>query len=435
MSPSERISVHWFRRDLRLEDNHALYRALTSGHKVLPLFLFDSDILSELEPNDARVSFIHERLSKMHAQLSEWHSGLLVKHGNPLEVLWTLIQEYPLAEVHTNADYEPYALQRDQEIAELLQANGIAFHTHKDQVVFEKSEVTKDDGGPYTVYTPYSKKWLSLFSEQRIKAYPTEKYFSSFFSVDKNMSQPKLEAMGFKKSAIRVPELRLEEKRIKSYEATRNFPAEDGTSLLSTHLRFGTISVREAFRRTMKVNHTFAKELIWREFFMQILFHFPNVVHESFRSKYDRIPWRNNETEFKAWCEGKTGYPMVDAGMRELNATGLMHNRVRMVVASFLCKHLLIDWRWGEAYFAKKLLDYELSSNNGNWQWAAGTGCDAAPYFRVFNPSSQMEKFDANQVYIKKWIPELGTSAYPKPIVEHKMARERAIKRYKSAIA
>lgn len=434
MSPSS-ISIHWFRRDLRLNDNHGLFKALKSGHKVIPLFIFDTDILGELERDDARVTFLHETLSEMDAHLKSFGSGLLVLHGKPLEVWKKIISTYPLAEVHTNSDYEPYALRRDAEVRTLLEGKGIAFNSHKDQVIFEKSEVTKDDGLPYTVYTPYSKKWFSQFDAAMLEPYVSEELEHHYHRFSKLPQMPSLADLGFNESALKVQPYHLEKERIAAYEKTRNFPAQDGTSYLSPHLRFGTISVREAFKRTYQVDHTFAKELVWREFFMQILFHFPQVVSQSFREKYDRVPWRNDEREFQAWCEGRTGYPMVDAGMRELNETGYMHNRVRMVVASFLCKHLLIDWRWGEAYFAKKLFDYELSSNNGNWQWAAGTGCDAAPYFRVFNPTSQIEKFDKNKHYIRKWVPELESAEYPEPIVEHKMARERAISTYKEAIS
>ena len=432
---SSSISIHWFRRDLRLNDNHGLFKALKSGHKVIPLFIFDEDILGELERDDARVTFLHETLSEMDAHLKSIGSGLLVLHGKPLEVWKKIISTYPLAEVHTNSDYEPYALKRDAEVKTLLESKGIAFHSHKDQVIFEKSEVTKDDGLPYTVYTPYSKKWFTEFDASMLEPYASEELEDYYHRFNKVPKMPSLADLGFKESAIKVKPYHIEKERITAYEKTRNFPAQDGTSYLSPHLRFGTISVREAFRRTYELNQTFAKELIWREFFMQILFHFPHVVSQSFREKYDRVPWRNDEKEFQAWCEGRTGYPMVDAGMRELNETGYMHNRVRMVVASFLCKHLLIDWRWGEAYFAKKLFDYELSSNNGNWQWAAGTGCDAAPYFRVFNPTSQIEKFDKNKQYIRQWVPELESAEYPEPIVEHKMARERAISTYKEAIS
>ncbi len=433
-SSTEKVSIHWFRRDLRLEDNNGLSVALDSPFPTIGLFIFDKKILDELPEDDSRVSFIHERLTEMDKELKSKGAGILVLHGDLKEIWNRLINNYNIAEVHTNRDYEPYAMERDVEIQKILGEAGSSFITYKDQVIFEKSEVTKDDGLPYTVYTPYSKKWFSHFKPEMLDEFDCSN--DAGYHQFKTMPVlPSLEDLGFQKSKIAVRPYQLASQRISQYENTRNFPAVAGTSDLSPHLRFGSISVRQAFKETYEVNHTFAKELIWREFFMQIIFHYPHVVDQSFRAKYDRIPWRNNEEEFKKWCEGQTGYPFVDAGMRELNETGYMHNRVRMIVASFLCKHLLIDWRWGEAYFAEKLLDFELSSNNGNWQWAAGTGCDAAPYFRVFNPTTQIDKFDKDRQYIKKWVPEFESSEYVEPMVEHKMARERAIATYKEAIS
>jgi len=429
------INIHWFRRDLRLEDNAALFHALESDEPVIPLFIFDEHILDELPEDDARVNFLHETLTSMHEELGRSGSGMLVIKGKPEEVWRRLIDHYEIAGVYTNRDYEPYALERDQGISELLESRNIPFHTFKDQVIFEMDEVLKDDGGSYTVYTPYSRKWFSQFQEEMIEPFPSHERLEGFHSFEKRPQLPSLADIGFTPSAIRVPPYVLAESKIKDYQKTRNFPAVPGTSKLGPHLRFGTISVRQAFKETMTVSHTFAKELVWREFFMQILYHFPHVVKGSFRPKYDRVPWRNDEEDFKAWCEGRTGYPLVDAGMRELNQTGFMHNRVRMLVASFLTKHLLIDWRWGEAYFAKKLLDFELSSNNGNWQWAAGSGCDASPYFRVFNPMTQIQKFDKQEQYIRKWVPELESDNYPEPIVEHRFGRERAISTFKEALA
>lgn len=419
---------------MRLEDNHGLSQALNSPNPTIPLFIFDSEILSELQKDDARVSFIHERLTVMDNELKAKGSGLLVLHGEPMEIWKRLTSNYQIAEVHTNRDYEPYALERDAQIEKMLEEHGVLFKTYKDQVIFEKDEVTKDDGLPYTVYTPYSNKWFSQFRPEMLDEHDCSS-MDEYHRFSTAPVLPSMEELGFEQSEIKVRPYRLNRPRIAEYENTRNLPAVSGTSDLSPHLRFGSISVRQAFRETYEVNHTFAKELVWREFFMQILFHFPQVVDSSFRSKYDWIPWRNDEAEFKKWCDGQTGYPFVDAGMRELNETGYMHNRVRMIVASFLCKHLLIDWRWGEAYFAEKLLDYELSSNNGNWQWAAGTGCDAAPYFRVFNPTTQIDKFDKERKYIRKWVPEFESSKYAEPMVEHKMARERAIATYREAIS
>jgi len=424
-----RVSVFWFRRDLRLEDNTALHHALQSGNPVLPLFIFDENILKELPKNDARVSFIYQNLSEINKILSQKSSSLLCLKGDPVKIFKDLPGKFDIADVYTNKDYEPYAIERDLKVKTVLGQKGILFQSFKDQVIFEESEVVKDDGKPYTVFTPYKNKWLKRFNSEPVKpttSTPFENFFPSGFAF------PSLSEIGFETSDINVKTYKLDQ--LDSYASDRNLPAKDNTSYLSAHLRFGTISPRQVIVKLSENDEVFLSELIWREFFMQILFHFPKVVDHNFKPKYDGIKWRNNEKEFKLWCEGKTGYPMVDAGMRQLNQTGFMHNRVRMITAGFLCKHLLIDWRWGEAYFAEKLLDYELSSNNGNWQWAAGTGCDAAPYFRIFNPSEQLKKFDKNLEYVKRWIPEFGTPDYSEPIVEHKMARSRALDIYQSGI-
>jgi deoxyribodipyrimidine photo-lyase len=424
-----KINVFWLRRDLRLTDNVGLSEAMKSDLPVLPVFIFDKQIIDELPEEDARLGFIHETLSSMNEKLKEKGSGIRGLYGKPEECLEQLTKEFEVNAVYTNRDYEPYALDRDYKIDSFLKKKGIEFKTFKDQVIFEKSEVTKDDGKPYTVYTPFKNKWLSLFDEATmIQDYKLN--FDNFLKGDFDF--PSLNEMGFKESTIKVRPIDLSQ--LDDYEETRNFPATDGTTYLGPHLRFGTVSVRSIIRKLEKKDEIFLSELIWREFFMQVLFHFPHVVSNNFRAKYDGIKWRNDKDEFEKWCKGKTGYPMVDAGMRQLNKTGYMHNRVRMVTASFLCKHLLIDWKWGEAYFAQKLLDYELASNNGNWQWAAGTGCDASPYFRVFNPESQLIKFDKGMKYIGTWAPEYLELIYPKPMVEHKFARERAIATYKEGI-
>lgn len=426
------VNIFWFRRDLRLDDNHGLYQALQSKHPVLPIFILDSEILDKLDKNDSRVHFIHQTLINLNGDLQKSGSNLQIVYGQPNEVWKNLINKFNIKEVFANHDYEPYAIKRDQEIANFLSKKDIQFKTFKDQVIFEKGEVAKDDGKPYTVYTPYMKKWMARYQNDGIQSFHSRELKNFFLQPAKEI--PSLSDLGFVPSTIQVRPFRLEYKRINSYENTRDIPALHNTSLIGPHLRFGTISIREAIRNTEQYSITYLKELVWREFFMQILYHFPQVVGNSFKPKYERIDWINDEDHFELWCKGKTGYPMVDAGMRQLNKTGFMHNRVRMVTASFLCKHLLVDWRWGEAYFAKKLLDYELSSNNGNWQWAAGSGCDAAPYFRVFNPFEQQKKFDKDFEYIKKWVPEFGTADYPQPIIEHKFARERAIKTYKKAL-
>ena len=429
------ISIFWFRRDLRLNDNCGLFHALISDKKILPIFIFDEDILSKLPADDARVSFLHQELRNIHHQLLELNSNLSVFHGNPLKVLKKLSEQYTIETVFTNHDYEPYAIQRDLEIKDFLTSKHIQFTTYKDQVVFERNEIVKKDGTPYKVYTPFSKKWIEAFQFKGLKFFPSEDNLENFI---KNEPQPilTLKEIGFTLSSIKVESYKVSTKLIDTYEETRNFPAQDSTSRLGTHLRFGTVSIRKIVDKASKSNNiTFLKELIWREFFMQILWHFPHTAKDSFKPKYDRIVWRNNEEEFKTWCKGETGYPLVDAGMRELNQTGFMHNRVRMLVGSFLCKHLLIDWRWGEAYFAEKLHDYEQSSNIGNWQWVAGTGVDASPYFRIFNPTTQIQKFDKDLSYIKKWATDFQELTYPNPIVEHKFARERCLKVYKEAVS
>ncbi|MCD8454372.1 DNA photolyase family protein [Tenacibaculum finnmarkense genomovar ulcerans] len=424
-----KLAIFWFRRDLRLEDNVALFNALNSSNKVVPIFIFDEEILDNLPKNDARVSFIYQTLQQLDTDLKDTGSSLLIKKGNPLEVWKTIISEFDISAVYTNKDYEPYALQRDAEIHDFLKSKSIDFLSYKDQVIFEKAEVTKNDGLPYTVYTPYKNKWLQKFNaEEDLKNYDIN--FNNFYQFTSEI--PSLKFIGFNESSIKVTPYNLS--NLANYDEIRDFPFIDKTSYLSPYFRFGLVSVRKMVQFALKTNATFLNELIWREFFMQVLFHFPKVVTNNFKQKYDAVPWRNNEAEFEKWCKGETGYPMVDAGMRQLNKTGYMHNRVRMITAGFLCKHLLIDWRWGEAYFAEKLLDYELSANNGNWQWSAGTGCDAAPYFRVFNPEAQLKKFDKELQYIRKWIENFDELTYPQPMVEHKFARERAISTYKEAL-
>jgi len=442
--------IFWFRRDLRLNDNAGLYHALKSGFQVIPLFIFDQDILEKIEDKtDLRVNFIHQQIEQLNTELLALGSGLMVKYGKPLEVFQQLLLNQTIEAVYTNHDYEPYAINRDQNIADFLATKGAKFHSFKDQCIFEKDEVTKDDGKPYTVFTPYSKKWKAKLAGQEnwslsngqiaqsyfIKSYLTEKYFSNFIQKFLFEPIPSLKAMGFEKVEFEFPKKEVASGIIKNYTEQRNFPAKPGTSHLGIHFRFGTISIREKARKAFSLNETFLNELIWRDFYMQILYHFPHVVKGPFRPEYGNIVWRNNEAEFEKFCAGKTGYPIVDAGMRELNATGFMHNRVRMIVASFLTKHLLIDWRWGEAYFAIKLLDFDLSANNGGWQWAAGCGTDAAPYFRVFNPTLQTEKFDKQLAYIKKWVPEFGSNQYIEPIVVHDFARKRCLDAYKSALS
>ena len=427
-----KISIFWFRRDLRIEDNVGLYNALESGHPVLPLFIFDTDILNKLEnKNDRRVDYIHQALTAIDEKLKTYNSVLKTFHGKPFDIFKSLQEEYDIQAVFCNRDYEPKTIERDTEIFNFFKAKNIPFKAYKDQVIFDKNEILKKDNTPYIVFTPYSKRWKEKINADDYQTYSPN--YQNLLHVS-NSDILSLEDIGFEKTNIIYTTPQLNTRIIDDYDKQRDYPAVQGTTRLATALRFGTISIRKCVAFALQHNQTWLGELIWREFYMQILYHFPHVENKPFKSKYEYIEWRIDEEGFQKWCEGKTGYPIVDAGMRELNETGFMHNRVRMITASFLCKHLLIDWSWGEAYFAKKLDDYDLSANNGNWQWVAASGCDAAPYFRVFSPSAQTEKFDKDLTYIKKWVPELGTSKYPKPIVEHKFARERVITAYSKAL-
>jgi len=434
---NKKISIFWFRRDLRLNDNVGLLEALKGGYPVLPIFIFDKNILDHLPKDDARVTFIFESLNKIDQTLkSKYNSTILQLYANPKQAFTHLISQFDIQKVYSNHDYEPYAKNRDTEIEHFLKTHQITFQTFKDQVIFEKSEIVKNDGTPYVVYTPYKNKWKEIFKSDNIISHDTSNYLKNLIQ-DVVTPKVSLAEMGFEQSSIKVPNYDASPEVIQNYEKTRDYPAiTKGTSLLGPHLRFGTVSIRAMVKKAIaEENEVFWSELIWREFFMQILYHFPHTQNSSFRAKYDRIEWRNNEEEFEKWKKGETGYPLVDAGMRQLNKTGYMHNRVRMLVASFLCKHLLIDWRWGEAYFAEKLLDYDMSANVGNWQWAAGSGVDAAPYFRIFNPTTQITKFDKELKYISTWVTDFNELTYPQPMVEHKMARERCLKTYKNAVA
>ncbi|MDQ8003620.1 MAG: deoxyribodipyrimidine photo-lyase [Pedobacter sp.] len=428
------INICWLRRDLRLDDNAALYHALKAENPVLLVFIFDRNILEKLENKaDARVDFIHQQLSKINDKLINIGSSLLVKYDTPENAWQEIINEFKVDAVYTNHDYEPYARKRDKAIAEFLNQNNIAFHTFKDQVIFEKKEVQKADGTPYTVFTPYYKQWLLKLNEFYLKSYPTEKYFKNLHQVAA-FDFPSLKQFGFSQSDVKFPSINYQDK-LDGYEKDRDFPSKNATTHLGLHLRFGTVSIRKVAREAIAQKaDKWLSELAWREFYMMILWHFPHTTNKAFKPDYDRIQWRNNEKEFELWCKGETGYPLVDAGMRQLNETGFMHNRVRMVVASFLCKHLLIDWRWGEAYFSEKLLDYEQASNVGGWQWACGSGNDAAPYFRVFNPELQLKKFDPKMEYVFKWAPEYKSALLPIPIVEHDFARKRILEVYKKAL-
>lgn len=431
----ETVNIFWFRRDLRIEDNHGLFQALNAGLPVVPIFIFDPEILKHFpNPQDARLTFIHQSLKELNREFWKHNSGLQVYFSSPEVVFSQLTGKYLVHGVYCNTDYEPAAILRDQKVEQLLQKKGIEFYTFKDQVIFHQDEVVKGNGKPYTVFTPYSKKWKEKLENEPIQFFESErllfmlKHFQSGYF-------PELAEIGYQPQEVQFPEKAFDPNLIEEYARKRDFPAESGTSRLGIHLRFGTISIRKLTQFAKIHSVVFLNELIWRDFYMDILWHFPHVAERSFKPAYDSIVWRNDEDEFERWCSGQTGYPLVDAGMRELNETGYMHNRVRMVTASFLTKHLLIDWRWGEAYFASKLLDFELASNNGGWQWACGSGCDAAPYFRVFSPDLQSKKFDPQLEYIRKWVPEYGTSAYPNPIVDHAYARNRAIDTYRKALS
>jgi deoxyribodipyrimidine photo-lyase len=429
------INIFWFRRDLRLDDNVGFYNALKSENPVLPIFIFDEDILDKLPKNDARLNFIHKTLQEMRFTLeNEQESSIAMYHGKPMAIFQQLIKKYNIDTIFANRDYEPYATQRDTEVQKLLTENNIKFESFKDQVIFEKNEVTKKDGLPYVVYTPFMKVWKEKFKTYNLDFYYTSSFLKNLIKT-KSLPNLSLSDIGFTASKQKIANYKVTPDLIQNYEDTRNFPAQDSTSRIGPHLRFGTVSIRKMIEKAIsEKNEIFWQELIWREFFTQILWNFPHTAKNSFKAKYDRIEWRNDAGEFKKWCDGKTGYPFVDAGMRQLNQTGFMHNRIRMLVGSFLCKHLLIDWRWGEAYFAEKLHDYEMASNVGNWQWVAGSGVDAAPYFRIFNPTTQIKKFDKDLEYIQKWVPDFQELTYPKEMVDHKEARERCLKVYKEAL-
>ena len=433
MSKNEKVNIFWFRRDLRIEDNIGLIKAFAEGHPVLPVFIFDKNILSKLDnPHDARVDFIHKNLKAIDEKLRFKDSGILALHGTPEECWKQIVSNYNINKVFYNKDYEVYGVKRDTEIQSYLESKEIPFLGFKDHVIFEPGEILKSDGTPYTVFTPFSKKWKEQLSDDKLE-FGKIKINEKWAEADLPKF-PELVELGFNQATINIPTFNLNPMFLNEYSKFRDIPFEDKGTNLGPHLRFGTLSIRQAVEIAANQDDTLLNELIWREFFIQILAKFPHAANASFKTKYDKLEWENNEAHFKAWCDGETGYPFVDAGMRELKATGRMHNRVRMIAAGFLCKHLLTDWRWGEAWFARHLLDYELASNNGNWQWAAGTGCDAAPYFRIFNPETQLKKFDPEYKYVEKWIPEYGSNAYPEPIVEHKWARERCLSRYKAII-
>ena len=428
---SQTINYFWFRRDLRLLDNAGLYHSLKAGKPVQCLFIFDKEILDKLEnKKDRRIDFIHLHLEKLNAELKKAGGYLQVKYGKPLEIWKELLKSNSIDTLFTNHDYEPYARKRDQEVQKFLESENVGFKTFKDQVIFEKSDIVKEDGTPYTVFTPYMKKWRANVNKESFLPYTVEKYLVNIF---KKEFQPimTIQDIGFERTTTDVPPTTPALSLIKDYEKQRDFPFIEGTSRLSVHLRFGTVSIRHLMITAWELSEKWINELIWREFYAMILWQFPHVVEGAFRKKYDSLPWLQDEKNFAFWCNGQTGFPIVDAGMRQLNETGFMHNRVRMITSMFLTKYLLVNWQWGEAYFAKMLLDFELSSNNGGWQWSAGTGVDAAPYFRIFNMDEQTKRFDPEHKYIKKWVKEFGSSTYPSPVVDYSMARKRCLEFFK----
>lgn len=426
-------TIFWFRRDLRLFDNKGLFFALKNSDHVIPLFIFDSNITDSLPENDARVEFIYNSLNEMENELRKVQRNMLVLKGRPLDIFKKITDDYHVKAVYYNKDHEPYGIERDEKIRNFLDSENIQFHSYLDHLLFDKNDVLKNDGTPYHVFSPYARKCRDVLTNDHLKSYPSEDLLTSLDKIE-NIKFPDLNEIGFKPSEIEFPEKDNKDGTINTYDRTRDYPAREGTTRLGVHLRFGTVSLRQLAKKALEDNDTYFNELLWREFYAMILWHYPKVINKSFKPEYDKIEWINDKQQFERWKEGKTGYPMVDAGMRQLAKTGYMHNRVRMVTASFLTKHLLIDWRWGEAWFAEKLLDFELSSNNGGWQWSAGSGCDAAPYFRIFNPESQQKKFDPENRYVKNWIPELESEKYPQPIVNHKEARERCLKVFKKAL-
>jgi deoxyribodipyrimidine photo-lyase len=468
----------WFRRDLRLEDHAALYHALRQARRVYCAFVFDRAILDELLAAgltaDRRVEFIHASLQELAAALRSRGGALIVRHGFATEEIPRLAADLQVDAVFANHDYEPAAIARDAQVAEALAAAGQHLLTFKDQVIFEKDEVMTASGTPYTVFTPYKKAWLNKLTPFYLRPYPVERYSGALAAPARVDALPTLEALGFRKTNLAELPLpagasggaRLFEDfqaRIDAYAQARDYPALRGPSYLSTHLRFGTVSIRALagwawqrwHERGSRGAEVWLSELIWREFYQQLLYHHPHVVTHAFKREYDRIEWDDAPELFAAWCAGRTGYPLVDAAMAQINRTGYMHNRLRMVVASFLTKDLGIDWRRGERYFAQHLNDFELASNNGGWQWAASTGCDAQPYFRIFNPVAQSEKFDPEGRFIKRYLPQLANFTadeihapwrvplarqraagcvvgvdYPAPVVDHALARQKALARY-----
>jgi len=427
-----KITIFWHRRDLRFADNAGLAAALQSGHPVLPLFIYDQTILEKLPPDDARLTFIFDQVERLAHEAREAGGGFLARYGKTEAVFEALLKAYDVAAVYTNEDYEPYATERDAVIAKLVEKHGAEFKAFKDQVIFAKDEVLTKNGKPSKVFGAYSKAWQAKVTPDDFKPHPSARLFKkeNLASPQKgDASRPTLKEMGFERHEQWTPPAHLPPaKVVENYDQVRDLPAEKrGTTRLSVHLRFGTVSIRQLMQQAQELNNKLLNELIWRDFFMMLLWHFPNTATEAYDPKMRHLPYRDDEAQYRAWCEGRTGYPLVDAGMRQLNATGYLHNRARIATAGFLVKQLFIDWKLGEHYFSEKLLDYDMSNNVGNWQWMAGTGAVAAPWFRVYSPDSQQQQYDPDYEYVKQWVPEFGTDKYPAPIVDHKFGRERAL--------
>ena len=429
------LSVFWFRRDLRLHDNHGFFQALKKSKSVLPVFIFDINILGELNENDRRVSLLFDRLKELNTELAKHGKKIHVYYGDPKSIFNELFDKLPYDAIFTNTDYEPYATKRDKSVRLSLNQKKVKFRSYKDQVIFEKDEILTDSGKVYGVYTYYMKKWKAQFRASMTQPFPSDTLLHKCKNSDVLPCVEQIGDIGFKHTEYILHQPNLTYRSLLDYEQSRDNPTMDGTSNASVHLRFGFLSIREVVNIAFQYSETFLNELIWRSFFTQIIWNYPRVVDSCFKQKYNNIKW-NNIDLFINWKYGETGFPIVDAGMRQLFETGYMHNRVRMITASFLVKNLGIDWRLGEAYFASTLMDYDLASNNGNWQWVAGTGCDSAPYFRVFNPNTQQERYDPKLIYCRKWIKELEENGRYRisEIVDAKKSRLDAIDRYKQCV-
>ena len=443
-----KVAVHWFRCDLRLGDNTALHAASVAAETVVPIFIFDPKILRSRDVSPGQVAFMIECLRSVENDIAAAGGKLIFRHGQVVEEMTAVLRESEASALFYNRDYEPYACERDTAVEKLAHSLGVQVHSYKDNVVHEPHEILKADGNPYRVFTPYSRAWRSLAAPRLL---PSVKFARARnLKNPRSLPLPSAKELGFAcdlpipsagESAARQRLRKFAARNLLHYAENRDFPARDATSYLSPDLRLGTVSPRTVLAAANKAaqSHpnarksidTFVGELVWRDFYKQILRHFPHVAEGAFRPQYNVIPWKNDRKLFAAWCQGRTGYPLVDAGMRQLNTTGWMHNRLRMIVANFLTRDLLVSWQWGERYFMQKLLDADLAANNGGWQWCAGTGTDAQPWFRIFNPIAQARKFDPEGRYIQRYVPEIDTREYPLPIVDHAAQRARALELFR----